>query len=171
MRRGAEPEHVGGALGRDPLQRRAQHRDAKLGRERRREQRAEELERRSAHRQRLLPTAHVGDDEHVEHHDGARVHDHLGGGDELGPQQQEQGRQRDQVEDQREHAVERVAQRDDADRAGQRTDRGQEEEDRFAVHGRIAPPPRITPPPRASGVRSIGSANNISLVKIRSERV
>ena len=109
--------------------------------------------------QRLVGAADVGDDEHVEHHHRAGVDDDLGGGDELGAQQQEQGGQRDQVADQREHAVERVAQRHDADRAGQRADRRDEEQD--GAHS----------PSLRSGVRSIASASSISLVKMRSERV
>jgi len=79
--------------------------------------------------QRLVLAADIGDDEHVQHHHRSGVHDHLGGGHELGAQQQEQRRQRDQVTDQREHVVERVAQHDDADRARQGTDRRDEEQD------------------------------------------
>ena len=66
--------------------------------------------RRARRGQRLGPAAHIGDDEHVEDHDRARVDDDLRGGDELGAQQQEQRRQRQQVADQRKHRIERVAQ-------------------------------------------------------------
>ena len=45
-----------------------------------------------------LAAAHVGDDEHVQHHHRARVDDHLRGGHELRPQQQEQRGQRQQVQ-------------------------------------------------------------------------
>ena len=128
---------------------------------REREHRPQEAQRAAAG-QMLLAAADVGDDEHVEHHHRAGVDDDLGRGDELGAQQQEQRRQADQVHDEREHAVERVAQRHHRDRAGQRADRRQEEEDR--AHGAYSPS-------RRSGVRSIGSASSISLVKIRSERV
>jgi len=51
-----------------------------------------------------------------------------------------------------------------ADRAPDRADRGDEEEHRFHQ------PPFISSPSFFSGVRSIGSASSISLVKIRSER-
>ena len=111
--------------------------------------------------QRLVGAADVGDHEHVQHHHRPGVHHNLGGGDELGPQQQEQRRQRDQVTDQRQHAVERVAQHHHAERAGQGADRGDEEQD--GAH--------LTRPLSRNGVRSIGSASSISLVKIRSERV
>ena len=102
--------------------------------------------------------ADVGDDEHVQDHHGARVHDHLHRRDELGAQQQEQDRERDQVGDEREHAVEGVAQHDDADGAGDRAETGEEEQD-------LGHSPSVL-----SGVRSSGSASSISLVKIRSVR-
>ena len=54
--------------------------------------------------------ADVGDDEHVQHHHRAGVDDDLHRGDEFRAQQQEQHGQRDEVADEREHAVERVAQ-------------------------------------------------------------
>ena len=80
-----------------PLQRRAEHRDAQLDRD---------APARTAGRARasapplgrLLAAADVGDDEHVQDHHRARVDDHLRGGDELGAQQQEQRRERDQVD-------------------------------------------------------------------------
>ena len=81
-------------------------------------------------------------------------------------QQQEQHRQREQVRDQREHRVERVAQHHDAERAGQRADAGDEEEDLLEPHG-----PVLYSPSRRSGVCSGGSASSISFVKIRSERL
>ena len=55
-------------------------------------------------RERLVLAADVGDDEDVEHHHRAGVDDDLRGGDELGPQQQEQRGQRQQVADERQHA-------------------------------------------------------------------
>ena len=64
------------------------------------------------------------------------------------------------MDDQRQHAVEGVAHRDDADRAAERADRGDEEEHRFHCYS----------PSLFSGVRSIGSASSISLVKIRFAR-
>ena len=78
---------------------------------------------------RRLAGADVGDDEDVEHHDRARVDDDLRGGHELGAQQQEQRGQREQVAHQREHRVERVAQGDGSHGAGDRADRGDEEDD------------------------------------------
>ncbi len=157
MARGAEPEHVGRALRGDSLEGRAEHRDAQLDRHRQREQRPQDPQRGAG--RELLAAAHIGDDEHIQDHHRARVHENLRGGDELGAQQQEQGRQADQVHDQQQHAVERVADGDDSDRARQRADRGDEEDD--LAHS----------PSARSGVRSIGSASSISFVKIRSERV
>ena len=116
------------ALRVDALQAGAEHRDAQLDRERQREQRPEHPQHAAA--RELLAAADVGDHEHVQDHHRAGVHDHLGGGDELGAQQQEQRGERDQVEREREHAVERVAQHHDAERAGDRADRGDEEQDR-----------------------------------------
>ena len=110
-------------------QARAEHRDAQLQEERAREDHRRGAQARAAAGgERLILAADVGDDEDVEHHHGARVHDDLGGGDELGAQQQEQRREREQVADERQHGVERVAQRHRADGTGDRTDRGQEEE-------------------------------------------
>ena len=122
------------------------------------------IAQRRARPRRLLAAADVGDDEHVEHHHRAGVDDDLGGGDELGAQQQEQRRQRDQV----------------ARPAPARC--------RTGCAARTTPiAPAIAPiaamkkqdlaltfaysPSARSGVRSIGSASSISLVKIRSERV
>jgi hypothetical protein len=135
----------------------AQQSDAQLDGQREREQRAEHAEHPSA--RQLLATPHVGDHEHVQNHHRTGVDDHLCGGDELGAQQQEQGGERDQVEGERKHAVERIAQQNHTDRARDRADRRDEEED--GGHS----------PSRRSGVRSIASASSISLVKIRSERV
>ena len=111
---------------------------------------------------RLLDAADVGGDEDVEHHHRAGVDDDLRGGDELGVQEQEEPGERDEVDDEREHAVERVAQRDHRDRAAERADRPDEEGD--LLH-------RPYSPSRRSGVLSIGSASSISLVKIRSSRL
>jgi hypothetical protein len=80
---------------------------------------------------RLAAAADVGDDEDVEDHHRAGVDDHLGGGDEGRGQQQEERGQREQVGDQRQHAVEGVLHGDDADCAGDRADRGDEEDHRF----------------------------------------
>ena len=88
----------------------------------------------------------------------ARVDDDLHGRDELGAQQQKEHGQREQVRDEREHAVEGVAQHDDAGRSADHADRRDEEQDR--AHS----------PSFLSGVRSSGSASSISLVKIRSVR-
>jgi len=157
----AEAGDVGRAVGGDALERGAEHGDAQLDRDRQPEQRTEQLQRAARTVQRLILAADVGDDEHVQDHHRARVHDHLGGGDELGAQQQEQRRQRDQVTDERQHVVERIAQHDHADRPGQGADGGDEEQNR--AHGYS--------PSLRSGVRSIASASSISLVKMRSERV
>ncbi len=87
--------------------------------------------------QRLRAVADVGDDEDVEHHHRAGVHDDLHGGDEFRAQQQKQHGQRDQVRDEREHAVEGVAQQHHAERAGDRAERGEEEKNEL-----ILPPSR-----------------------------
>jgi hypothetical protein len=63
------------------------------------------------------------------------------------------------MHDQREDAIEGVAEGDHRDRAPKRPDRTREEGD--LLHS----------PSRLSGVRSIGSASSISFVKIRSERL
>ena len=112
---------------------------------------------------RFVGLSDVGDDEHVQHHHRAGVHDDLCGGDEFGAQQQEKDRQREQVGDEREHGEEWVAQGDHADRAGDRPEGGEEEEERAHLPSPYSPSFR-------SGVRSSGSASSISLVKIRSER-
>ena len=125
----------------DRLQARAEQRDQQLDQQRAADdapprRRPEPIGRRrpaQALAERLALAADVGDDEHVEHHHRAGVDDDLRGRDELGAQQQEQHRERDQVRDEREHAVERVAQRDHADRAGDHADRGDEEEDGLSV--------------------------------------
>jgi hypothetical protein len=108
---------------------------------------------------RLGGAADVSDDEDVEDHHGAGVDDDLSGGDEGRAEQEEEHRQREEVDDQGEDAVEGVAHRDDADRAAEGAERRPEEEDRFHYS-----------PSARSGVRSIGSASSISLVKIRSPR-
>ena len=112
--------------------------------------------------------ADVGGDEDVEDHHRARVDDDLRRGDELGVQEQEEPGERDQVDDQREHAVEGVAQRDHRDRPAEGADRAGEEGD--IDHARRLLRLAHSPSPR-SGVRSIGSASSISLVKIRSSRL
>ena len=109
-------------------------------------------------RRLILAPADVGDDEHVQHHHCARIHDHLHGGHELGAQQQEQHGERDEVGDEREHAEECVAQHDHAAGTGDRPEGGDEEQ-------RLAHSPSLR-----SGVRSSGSASSISFVKMRSER-
>ena len=53
--------------------------------------------------ERFLEAADVRGDEHVQDHHGAGVDDDLGGGHELGVEQQEQPGER-QVDDQRQHA-------------------------------------------------------------------
>ena len=108
---------------------------------------------------RLAAAADVGDDEDVEDHHRAGVDDDLRGGDEGRAEQQEEDGEREQVDDQRQHPVEGVAHRDDADRAAEGADRSREEENLFHLLALAR-----------SGVRSIGSASSISLVKIRSSR-
>jgi hypothetical protein len=103
--------------------------------------------------------AYVGDHEDVEDHHGAGVDDNLRGGYEGRAEQEEEDREGEEVGDQGEDAVEGVAHGDDADRAADRAQGRREEEDRFHYS-----------PSARSGVRSIGSASSISLVKIRSAR-
>ena len=79
----------------------------------------------------LLDAADVRGDEHVEHHHGARVDHDLGGGDELGVEGQKEARERHQMDDQREHAVEGVLERDDRNRAANGADRAGEEHHLF----------------------------------------
>ena len=55
-------------------------------------------------RRRLRARVQQHDDEDEQHHDGARIDDHLRGGDELGAQQQVQHRQRAHDADQRKRA-------------------------------------------------------------------
>ena len=141
------------------------------------QQRAREQQRDRPHArpvaraQRPVLPADVGDDEDVEDHDRARVDDHLGGGDELGAQQQEQRRQPEQVADEREHRVERVAQDDRAERPGEGDDRSEEEGDLGHERGAMLVRHRRYSPAVRSGERSSGSASNISLVKMRSDRL
>ncbi len=140
----------------------SQERDEQHGGHRAGEEERECALQPAAARPGLALLADVRGDEDVEHHHGAGVHDHLGRGDELAVQEQEQHRERHEVDDEREHAVERVLERDDADGARDRDERAQEEQD--LDHADYSPSAR-------SGVRSSGSARSISLVKIRSERV
>ena len=81
-----------------------------------------------ARAERLVLPADVGDDEDVEHHDGAGVDDDLRRGDELRAQQQKQRREAQQVRDERQHRVERVAHRNDPDRPRHGPDPGHEEQ-------------------------------------------
>ncbi len=195
----AWPRRVPGAVPFDRLQAGAEQRDQQLDEHRSAEQRAREAQRAArggaaaqALAERAGGVADVGDDEHVQHHHGAGVDDDLRGGDEFGAQQQEQHGEREQVDDEREHGEEGVAQRDHADRAGDGAERGEEEQQRAhcspgrfrplyhrrterAPHSRGAAFARTGrvhhhSPSRRSGVRSSGSASSISLVKIRSER-
>ena len=145
-------------------ERRAADRDRDLDEQRGREQRAPGRHARRGRADRLLGAADVGDDEHVEHHHRARVDDDLRRGEELGAQQQEQRRDPEQVHDEHQHRVERVADQHHAERAGDRARAGHEEDDVLEPHGPYSPSCR-------SGVRSGWSASSISLVKIRSERV
>ena len=105
------------------------------------EQRREQALARDRLPDRLLDAADVGGDEDVEHHHRAGVDHHLRGGDELGVQEQEEPRERDEVDDQREHAVEGVAKRDHRDRAAERADRPGEE-------GRPPPSPLLALSPQ-----------------------
>ena len=172
-----KPGRYGAPLVAIALQAGSEHGDEQLDGER--AAAGERGERRDPARvlaERLRLLADVLDDEHVQHHHGAGVDDDLREGDELGAQQQEQRRQRDQVRGQREHAVERLGERDHADRARDGDDRGDEEDDvghqrpaRAAGIVDVAPAPYS--PSARSGVASIGSASSISLVKMRSERL
>ena len=113
----------------DDLLRRLAALKNQLDEQHRREERRGKAQRGPAGEgKRIVAPADVGDDEHVENHHRARVDHDLGGGDELGPEQQEQRREREQVGDQRQDAVERIAQHDHADRAGDRPKPGDEEE-------------------------------------------
>ena len=127
---------------------------------------AAQRERRPRRRRhRLVRAADVGDDEHVEDHHRAGVDDHLGGGDELRAQQQEQRRERDEVADQRQHRVERVAQRTVPSAPAMAPIAARKKKtSAIARRGGYSPAAR-------SGVRSSGSASSISFVKMRSERL
>ena len=128
--RRAEPRFIRRAVGLERRQRRADERDRQLDEQGEREDDRRKPQGRAGRRgRRLAGTADVGDHEHVQHHHRARVHDDLGRGDELGSEQQEQRRQREQVADQRKHRVERVAERDGAHGAGHGADRRHEEDD------------------------------------------
>ena len=140
-------------------QRGAENGDRELDEERRAHQRSEEPLAGDRVELRFLAPAYVGDDEYVEDHHGAGVDDHLRSCHERRAQQQEQDRQREEVDDQGEDAVEGVAQDDDAEGAAEGAERRSEEEDGFHYS-----------PSARSGVRSIASASSISLVKIRSSR-
>ena len=163
-----------GALGVERLQARADDRDAQLDQQRDREQRRQHAQRRVGLGERVLEAADVGDHEHVQHHHGAGVDDHLRGGQELRLQQQEEHRQRDQVHDQRQHAVERVALEHDAERAGNREHGGEPEDDYLHRRYQLRPPATATATrhsPFSPQRRPLhGSASSISFVKIRSER-
>ena len=157
------------ALGVERSQRGAEDRDRELDEEGGGEQRGEEALAGDRLPERLLDAADVGDDEDVEDHHRAGVDDDLGGGDELGVQQQEERRRarpggRSAPARCRRGCAGRstpIAPAEGADRAG-------EEADDLDFHrsGSLAHSPS-----RRSGVRSIGSASSISLVKIRSSRL
>ena len=151
-------------------QARAEHRDRDLDQQRAREQHRDRAHARPVVRASgSVLAADVGDHEHVEHHHRAGVDDHLRGGDELRAQQQEQRRQPEQVADEREHRVERVAQEHGADRAAQGDRCAAMKKMTSAMHAARAGS-HYSPAAR-SGVRSSGSASSISFVKIRSERL
>ena len=159
-----------GAVGVDRLQARAERRDAQLDEQRRAEQRGDEPQAASGARaERLVLAADVGDDEDVEHHHGARVDDDLGRRDELRAQQQEQRRERQQVADEREHAVERVADRDDPNRPRNRPDSSQEEQHlrhearNLSSRASRPLPGTRSPPVRAAGEAQSGSRDTTSV--------
>ena len=159
-RRGrAEAELDRRSLGVDRLQPGAGDRDRQLDEERNAEHRRDEALAGDRLPERLVDVADVGGDEDVEDHHRSGVDHDLGGGQELALQQEEEPGERDQVDDQREDAVEGVAEGDHRDRAAEAADRSQEEAD--LGHS----------PSLRSGVRSIGSASSISFVKIRSDRL
>ena len=134
---GAEAERQGRPLAVERRQPGAQDRDRELDEERRGEQRGQESLAGDRLPDRLLDRAHVGGHEHVQDHHRPRVDDHLGGGDELRVQQQEEPGERHQVDDERQHAVERVSKRDHADGTGDGADRPGEEGD---LHHQVAAP-------------------------------
>ena len=72
---------------------------------------------------RVRAPAEVGDDEEEHDHDGARVDEHLRGGDELGREQQIEDRERDEVPDQGERAVEGVREEHHGEAAGEERER------------------------------------------------
>jgi hypothetical protein len=123
----------------DRLQPRSQDREAELDPERDREDRRDDAQYRVGLGERIVEATDVGDHEHVEDHHRARVDDHLRGRDELGAQQQEEGRERDQVHDQREDAVEGVALEDYAQSPADREESRNEEDDALqAIRPRAA---------------------------------
>ena len=90
-----------------------------------REHGADDLPRRPARPRRLVgAVAEVGDHEQEHHHHRAGVDEHLGRGDELAREQQEEHGERGEVPDQRERRVERVREADDRERARQAGERG-----------------------------------------------
>ena len=114
---------------------------------------------------RLLP-ADVGDHEHVQHHHRAGVDDHLRGGDELRPQQQEERGQR-RAGGRRARAPRRTGcagARSRSPRRGRPIAAMKKKTSAIRGAGGYSPAVR-------SGVRSSGSASSISLVKMRSERL
>ena len=77
--------------------------DGQFDEEGARDERREDPLARDRVPERLLESADVGGDEDVEDHDRAGVDDDLRGRHELGVEQQEQPREREQVNDQGEH--------------------------------------------------------------------
>src|SRR5579859_5428093 len=76
-----------------------------------------------------------GDDEEEEHHHGASVDEHLDGGDEDRLEREEEEREAQQIDDQAEHAVDGVAEEDDAERRGDGDERQHEEGELLRGHG------------------------------------
>ena len=146
-----KPSNQPVALAREDAQAGAEDRDRQLDEQRAREQRARPAQaRRAGAADRVRAAADVGDDEQVQHHDRADVDDHLGGRQELRAQQQEERGEREQVADERQHRVERVAQRHRPDRAREGADRRQEEEDLGHAGAEATRPPSAAACARAA---------------------
>jgi hypothetical protein len=84
------------------------------------------------------PDVHEHDREEEEHHDAARVHEDLHGGEELGVRDHEESRNAEERQEQAERRMNRLSHRDDTDGAD-RYDRGEQPEDEGLAHSGYSP--------------------------------
>ena len=126
-------------MGVDRFETRADDRDAELDQQGTGEQRRRRSEGRVGLGERILQPSDVSNNEDVKHHHRAGIDDHLCRRQEFRTKQEEEDSQRDQVDDEREDAVEGVALQDDA-RGTAHCHERRDPEDRYLHRLLILPP-------------------------------